>query len=329
MTATASSVLRPHTQGVGDMKVAMLLLAIASLVVLLIAAPFFLYPIMVMKFLCFALFACAFNLLLGYVGLLSFGHSAFFGMASYVSAYGAKSLGLTPELAIIAGTFTAAVMGLCFGALAIRRQGIYFAMITLGLAQMIYFLCIQASFTGGEAGIQAVPRGALFGLINLANDRTLYVVVCVIFLAGVLSVYRIVNSPFGQALRMIRDNEQRAISLGYDPMRYKLLAFVLSAALAGLAGATKAIVFQFATLTDVHWAMSAEPILMTLVGGLGTFAGPIVGAGVIVLMQNMLTGIGTWSVFIQGAVFVLCVLLLRDGIVGRLSTLWRLGGRDR
>lgn len=304
---------------------AMLLpIAMAGLVALLVVAPLFLYPIMVMKFLCFALFACAFNLLLGYVGLLSFGHSAFFGMAAYVAAYGSKAWGLTPELAIVGGTTVAAVMGLCFGALAIRRQGIYFAMITLGLAQMVYFLCVQASFTGGEAGIQAVPRGAFLGIVNLADDRAMYVFVCIVFLAGVLAIYRIVNSPFGQILRMIRDNEQRAVSLGYDPKSYKLLAFVLSASLAGLAGATKAIVFQFATLTDVHWAMSAEPILMTLVGGLGTFSGPIVGAAVIVLMQNLLTGIGTWSVFVQGTIFVLCVLLLRDGIVGRAAKVARL-----
>ncbi len=288
--------------------------------VTLLVAPLLFYPVFLMKVLCFALFACAFNLLLGYGGLLSFGHAAYFGMASYVTAYTAKVWGLTPELAILLGAAVAALLGLVFGALAIRRQGIYFAMITLALAQMVFFFSLQAPrFTGGEDGIQAVPRGNLFGLISLADDRALYYVVAAIFFAGLLLIYRIIHSPFGQVLKAIRDNEPRAISLGYRTNHYKLMVFVLSAALAGVGGATKAIVFQLASLTDVHWTMSGEVVLMTLVGGMGTVFGPIAGALVIVTMENYLATLGAWVTVIQGVIFVICVLLFREGIIGVLG----------
>lgn len=288
--------------------------------VLLALAPFVLYPVFVMKVLCFALFALAFNLLLGYGGLLSFGHAAYFGMASYVCAYTAKIWGLSPELAILAGTAVAAALGALFGSLAIRRQGIYFAMITLALAQMVYFFSLQTpKFTGGEDGIQAVPRGRLFGMVDLADDRTLYWLVATIFMAGLLLMYRIIHSPFGQVCKAIRDNEPRAISLGYRVNQYKLAVFVLSASLAGLAGATKAIVFQLASLTDVHWSMSGEVVLMTLVGGLGTVFGPIVGAVIIVSMQNYLASLGAWVTVVQGIVFVICVLTFREGILGLIA----------
>ncbi len=283
-------------------------------------APFVAYPVFVMKVLCFALFALAFNLLLGYGGLLSFGHAAYFGMASYVSAYAAKVWGFNPEFAILLGAGVAALLGLAFGALAIRRQGIYFAMITLALAQMVFFFSLQTPrFTGGEDGIQSVPRGRLFGLIDLADDRTLYWLVAAIFFGGLLLIYRIIHSPFGQVCKAIRDNEPRAISLGYRANQYKLAVFVLSATLAGLAGATKAIVFQLASLTDVHWSMSGEVVLMTLVGGLGTVFGPIIGALVIVAMQNYLATFGAWVTVIQGVIFVICVLLFREGIVGVIA----------
>jgi branched-chain amino acid transport system permease protein len=291
----------------------------AGLAIVALAAPFLVYPIFAMKVLCFALFASAFNLLLGYVGLLSFGHAAFFGMASYMSAHAAKAWGATPEIAILVGTAVAALIGLIFGALAIRRQGIYFAMITLALAQMVYFFALQIPFTGGEDGIQAVPRGRLFGLIDLANDTTLYYVVAVIFMAGFLFIYRVIHSPFGHVLKAIRENETRAISLGYAVNRYKLMVFVISAALAGVAGATKAIVFQLASLTDVHWTMSGDVILMTLIGGVGTILGPFVGAVIVVGMTNYLAGFGAWVTVIEGVVFVACVLLFRHGIVGVLS----------
>lgn len=290
-----------------------------GLAVLLVAAPMVLYPVYLMKVLCFALFALAFNLLLGYGGLLSFGHAAYFGMASYLSAYSAKMWGLTPELAILLGTATAALLGLIFGSLAIRRQGIYFSMITLALAQMAFFFALQAKFTGGEDGIQAVPRGALFGVIPLDDDRAMYALVAVVFFFGMLAIYRIIHSPFGQVLKAIRDNENRAVSLGYRVNQYKLAVFVLSATLAGLAGATKAIVFQLASLTDVHWSMSGEVVLMTLVGGMGTVFGPIVGALVIVTMETYLAQFGAWVTVIQGCVFVLCVLLFREGVVGLIA----------
>jgi branched-chain amino acid transport system permease protein len=299
-------------------------LIFAGLAVLLVVAPFGLYPVFLMKVLCFALFACAFNLLLGYGGLLSFGHAAYFGMASYVSAYTAKHWGLTPEIAIVLGTVVAALLGLLFGALAIRRQGIYFAMITLALAQMVYFFSLQTPrFTGGEDGIQGVPRGHLFGVISLADDRVIYYLVAAIFFLGLLLIYRVIHSPFGQVLKAIRDNEPRAISLGYRANQYKLMVFVLSATLAGLGGATKAIVFQLASLTDVHWTMSGEVVLMTLVGGMGTVFGPIVGALVIVTMENYLATLGAWVTVVQGAIFVTCVLLFREGIVGVIGRLVR------
>jgi branched-chain amino acid transport system permease protein len=293
-----------------------LFIGLAAVVLL---APFLVYPIFAMKVLCFALFASAFNLLLGYVGLLSFGHAAFFGMASYISAHAARVWGWTPEIAILSGTVVSALIGLVFGALAIRRQGIYFAMITLALAQMVYFFALQIPFTGGEDGIQAVPRGRLFGVIDLANDTILYYVVAVIFMAGFLFIYRVVHSPFGHVLKAIRENETRAISLGYAVNRYKLVVFVLSAALSGLGGATKAIVFQLASLTDVHWTMSGDVILMTLIGGVGTIIGPFVGALILVGMTNDLASFGAWVTVIEGLVFVACVLLFRHGIVGVLS----------
>jgi branched-chain amino acid transport system permease protein len=281
-----------------------------------LVAPFFLYPVFLMKVMCFGLFACAFNLLLGYTGLLSFGHAAYFGGASYLSAHAAKVWGLSPELAILCGVGAAVILGLAIGALAIRRQGIYFAMVTLAFAQMVFFFSLQAPFTGGEDGIQAVPRGHLFGLINLRADFNLYFVVLAIVLGGMLAIYRIVHSPFGQVLKAIRENEARAISLGYRVNRYKLATFVLSAGFAGLAGATKAIVFQLASLTDVHWSMSGEVVLMTLIGGMGTVFGPLVGAAIIVTMQNYLATMGAWVTVIQGVIFVVCVLLFREGIIG-------------
>jgi branched-chain amino acid transport system permease protein len=287
----------------------------------IVVAPFILYPVYLMKVMCFALFACAFNLLIGYVGLLSFGHAAFFGMGGYIGGHAAKVFGLTPELAILAGGLLAAILGAGFGWLAIRRAGIYFAMITLALAQMVYFFCLQAPFTGGEDGIQQIPRGRLVGTLPLANDLTLYWVVAAIFLAGFLLVFRIVHSPFGQVLKAIRDNEPRAISLGYSTERYKLLAFVLSAGLSGVAGATKAIVFGIATLTDVNWPMSGEVVLMTLLGGMGTIFGPVAGALTIITMQNYLAQYGAWVTIIQGAIFVACVLAFRRGLVGELARL--------
>jgi branched-chain amino acid transport system permease protein len=294
-------------------------LAFLLMAAVFIVAPFVVYPLFIMKVMCFALFACAFNLLIGYVGLLSFGHAMFFGLAAYGAAHAAKVWTLTPELAILFGTACAAVLGLAVGALAIRRQGIYFAMITLALAQMVFFFCLQAPFTGGEDGIQAVPRGKFLGLVDLSNNMAMYVFVLAIFLGGFLLIYRVVHSPFGQVLKAIRENESRAISLGYDVDRYKLLAFVLSATLAGLAGATKAIVFQLASLTDVHWTMSGEVVLMTLLGGLGTVFGPVVGAAVIISMQNYLAQLGAWVTVVQGVIFVVCVLAFRRGIVGEIG----------
>jgi branched-chain amino acid transport system permease protein len=316
-------------------------IAFVLMVAILIAAPAYFYPVSVMKALCFALFACAFNLLIGYVGLLSFGHALFFGYGAYVAAHLAK-VGtiaipywaghwlviplppLPPEIAILGGTVAGGVLGLIAGAIAIRRQGIYFAMITLALAQMMYFFAVQAPFTHGEDGIQAVPRGKLFGLFDLSNQMTMYVAVLVIFLAGFLLIYRIINSPFGEVLKAIRENEPRAISLGYRTERYKLAAFVMSATLAGLAGGTKAIVFQLASLTDVDWPMSGEVVLMTLVGGLGTVFGPVVGAFVIIAMQDNLAHYGQWVTVIQGVIFVACVLLFRRGIVGELANYFRI-----
>jgi branched-chain amino acid transport system permease protein len=299
-------------------------IAFLIMVAVLIVAPFFVYPLFLMQALCFALFACAFNLLIGYVGLLSFGHALYFGWASYLAAHSAKVWGFPPELAILTGTLTAAALGVVAGALAIRRQGIYFAMITLALAQMMYFFAVQAKFTGGEDGIQSVPRGKMFGVLNLADQTTMYVVVLVIFLAGFLFIHRVINSPFGEVLKAIRENEPRAISLGYKTDRYKLVAFVLSATLAGVAGSTKAIVLQIASLTDVDWPMSGEVVLMTLVGGLGTIFGPVAGAFVIIAMQNFLNALDQWVIVIQGIIFVLCVLLFRRGIVGEIAHLLRI-----
>jgi branched-chain amino acid transport system permease protein len=294
-------------------------IAFVAMALLLALAPTVVYPIFMMKVMCFALFACAFNLLIGFGGLLSFGHAMFLGSAGYASAHAAKIWGFTPELAILFGTGCAALLGWLAGMLAIRRQGIYFAMITLALAQMVFFFCLQAKFTGGEDGIQAVPRGRLFGLVELSQPLAMYALVLLIFLGGFLLIYRTIHSPFGQVLKAIRENEARATSLGYDTDRYKLLAFVLSATLAGLAGATKALVFQLASLTDVHWTMSGEVVLMTLLGGMGTVFGPVIGAAVIITMQNYLAQLGAWVTIVQGGIFVVCVLAFRRGIVGELG----------
>jgi len=293
--------------------------AFVIMVALLVVAPMVIYPMFVMQALCFALFACAFNLLIGYVGLLSFGHALYFGWASYLAAHSAKVWGFPPELAILTGTLTACALGIFAGALAIRRQGIYFAMITLALAQMMFFFALQAKFTGGEDGIQSVPRGKLFGSIDLTDTTNMYITVLVIFLAGFLLIYRIIHSPFGEVLKAIRENEARAISLGYKTDRYKLVAFVLSAALAGLAGSTKAIVLQIASLTDVDWPMSGEVVLMALVGGLGTVFGPVAGAFIVIAMQNYLAQVGQWVTVIQGVIFVACVLAFRRGVIGEIA----------
>ncbi|WP_210184153.1 branched-chain amino acid ABC transporter permease [Aureimonas jatrophae] len=283
---------------------------------LLAVAPFVFYPIFLMKILCFALFAAAFNLLLGYTGLLSFGHAAFFGGAAYVTAHAVKVWGLSPELGVLAGALAAGVLGLAMGYLAIRRQGIYFAMVTLALSQMVFFVCLQAPFTGGEDGLQGVPRGRLFGLVDLGDPVAMYFFVLAVFLFGIFAVYRIVHSPFGTILRSIRENENRAISLGYSVGAYKLAAFTMSAALAGLAGGTKALVFQFATLTDVTWQMSGEVILMSLLGGIGTMLGPVVGAGLVVVIQNSFATSAFPITVITGLIFMACVLLFRRGLVG-------------
>jgi len=283
---------------------------------LLLLAPFFFYPIFLMKLLCFALFACAFNLLLGYTGLLSFGHATFFGGAAYFTAYTVKAWGLPPELGILVGVAGAAFLGLVMGYIAIRRQGIYFAMITLALSQMFFFFCLQAEFTEGEDGIQSVPRGHLLGFIDLNDSTNMYFFVLAVFIIGLLIIWRFINSPFGMILKSIRENEQRAVSLGYSVARYKLGAFVMSAALAGLAGAVKSLVFQFATLTDVAWQMSGEVILMTLLGGIGTLIGPIFGAGLVVTLQNYLATSEFPVTTITGVVFMVCVLIFRRGIIG-------------
>ena len=295
-----------------------------AVAVLALAAPWFAYPVFLMTALCFALFACAFNLLLGYAGLMSFGHAMFFGMAGYFYGHVENAWDMPPELGLLAGVAGAALLGLVTGALAIRRQGIYFAMITLAFAQMVYFFCIQAPFTHGEDGLQGIVRKPLLGgLIPTKDDRVLYYVVLAIFLFGYGAIYRFIHSPFGQVLKAIRDNEQRALSLGYHADRYKLLAFVLSAALAGLAGATKAMVLQFATLTDVSAAMSGEVVLMALVGGLGTIVGPVVGAFIIVTMQNYLASFGEFVLVIQGFIFVVIVLGARRGLVGEFAAWWK------
>jgi branched-chain amino acid transport system permease protein len=287
---------------------------------LLIVAPFIgLYPIFVMNALCFAIFACAFNLLLGYTGLLSFGHAAYFAAAAYTTGWLVRSAGWPPELGVLAGTLLAAATGLLVGLIAIRRQGIYFAMITLAMAQMVYFVFLQAPFTGGEDGLQGVPRGKLLGLLPLADDKVMYFVVLAVFVAVFLFIIRVVHSPYGQVLKAIRENEPRAVSLGYDVDRYKLLAFVLSTGLAGLAGALKTLVLGFATLSDAHWSLSGEVVLMTLLGGMGTFAGPVLGAFTIIGLQNFLADrVGSWVTVIIGAIFVVCVVAFRRGFVGEL-----------
>ena len=294
-------------------------IGIAVMAALFAAAPLVVYPVFMMKAMCFALFACAFNLLLGFGGLLSFGHAMFLGTAGYAAAHAAKVWGLSPELAILFGTACAFALSIVTGLLAIRRLGIYFAMITLALAQMIFFFYLQSSFTGGEDGIQSVPRGRLFGFIDLSNIWAMYYTTFVVFIAGFLLIYRVIHSPFGQVLKSIRENEARATSLGYDSVRYKFMAFMLSGTLAGLAGATKALVFQLASLTDVHWTMSGEVVLMTLLGGLGTIFGPVVGAFIIITMENYLAQLGAWVTVVQGAIFVVCVLTFRRGVVGEIA----------
>ena len=299
-------------------------IAFLILIGLIVVLPFAgIYPVFLMKVLCFALFACAFNLLIGYVGLMSFGHAAFFGMGSYVTAWTAKNWGLSPELAILVGGFTGAGLGVVFGWLAIRRQGIYFAMITLALAQMVFFFCLQAPFTGGEDGIQQVPRGNLFGFISLRPDMTMYWLVAAVFVLCFLAIHRTVHSPFGQVLKAIRENEPRATSLGYRTDDYKLIAFVLSCFIAGIAGGTKSLVFGIATLTDVNYSMSGEVVLMTLLGGLGTIYGPVAGAAVIVGLENYLAQFGAWVTVTQGAIFVVCVLAFRRGIIGEIGALFK------
>ncbi|PIF73895.1 amino acid/amide ABC transporter membrane protein 2 (HAAT family) [Variovorax sp. 54] len=307
----------------------------ALLLVALVLAPFFgAYPVFVMKLMCFALFAAAFNLLLGYTGLLSFGHAAFLGGSAYVAGHAIKVWGLTPELGLIAGTLTGALLGWLFGVLAIRRQGIYFAMITLALAQMMFFVALQAKFTGGEDGLQGVPRGKLFGVIDLSNDLTMYYVALVVVVLAFLLIVRTIHSPFGQVLKGIKENEPRALSLGYDVGRFKLLAFVISAALSGLAGSLKTLVLGFATLSDVHWTASGQVILMTLVGGLGTLSGPLVGSAVVVLLENKIGELGSFLArittidwfntlgesvtMVTGLIFVICVLAFRKGIMGEI-----------
>lgn len=302
-----------HRQGI------VYLLGLAALLL----APLVVYPVLMMKVLCFALFACAFNLLLGFAGLLSFGHAAFLGSAAYATGYAMTQWAVTPEIGLLFGVASAAALGAVFGALAIRRQGIYFAMITLALAQMVFFFCLQAPFTGGEDGLQGVPRGVLFGVLPLADDSVMYYFVVAVFVLGFWMIRRTIHSPFGQVLKAIRENEPRALSLGYEVDRYKLLAFVLSAALAGLAGATKTLVLGFATLTDVHWATSGEVVLMTLVGGVGTIVGPVIGALLIIVLQNELSDkVGPWVSVIMGVIFITCVLAFRRGIVGEIAARW-------
>jgi branched-chain amino acid transport system permease protein len=296
-----------------------------ALLLFALVAPFFLYPVFLAKLLCFALFACAFNLMLGYVGLLSFGHAAFLGTGGYVTGWLMMNSGLSPELSILLGTVAAGVLGAIYGKLSVKREGIYFAMVTLALSQLVFFIYLQAPFTGGEDGMQGVPRGNLFGFIDLSDNLSMYYFVLAIFLFGFWLIHRTIHSPFGQVLKAIRENEPRATSLGYNVNDYKWVAFTISAALAGLAGSTKTLVFQLASLTDVHWHMSGEVVLMTLVGGVGTILGPVVGAGVIVTMQNYLSGgeLGNYIHIIMGFIFVVCVLAFRSGIVGELQKVWK------
>jgi branched-chain amino acid transport system permease protein len=300
------------------------MIAFVIMTALLLIVPFTgVYPFFVMQALCFALLACAFNLLIGYGGLLSFGHAMFLGTAGYITAHALKVWGLSPELGILVGTAGAAALGVITGVVAIRRQGIYFAMITLALSQLLYFIYLQTPFTHGEDGIQGIPQGRLFGFLNLTNPTVLYYVVLAGFLLGFLLIFRAINSPFGEVLKAIRENEPRAISLGYKTDQYKLLAYILSGTLAGFAGSLKVFVAQNASLTDVHWSMSGEIVLMTLVGGLGTIFGPVVGAFVITAMQQYLAGYGQWVTVIQGVIFVACVLAFRRGIIGEIAHLLR------
>jgi branched-chain amino acid transport system permease protein len=308
----------PATTAQGDSG-SLLKVAFVAMLAFFVLAPFVVYPVFLMKVMCFALFACAFNLLIGFGGLLSFGHAMFLGTAGYASAHAAKVWGLSPELAVLFATGCSIVLGYITGLLAIRRQGIYFAMITLALAQMVFFFYLQAPFTGGEDGIQAVPRGHLFGLIDLSQTWAMYTFVSVIFFGAFLMIWRIVHSPFGQVLKAIRENEPRATSLGYDTDRFKLMAYVLSAGFAGLAGAVKALLFQLASLTDVYWTMSGEVVLMTLLGGMGTLFGPVIGAAIIITMQNYLAQLGAWVTVVQGVIFVVCVLAFRRGVIGEIS----------
>jgi branched-chain amino acid transport system permease protein len=311
------------------------ILAVLAMLALIVGSYWWFYPVFLMKVLCFALFASAFNLLVGYVGLLSFGHAAYFGMGAYITAWTVKAWGLSSSVGILLGGLTGAVLGVALGWLAIRRQGLYFAMITLALAQMVYFFCVQAPFTGGEDGIQQVPRGEVLGVIipgvltispglPLTSDLAMYIYVAVIFVAGFLFIHRIIHSPFGQVLKAIRENEPRAVSLGYRTDDFKLIAFVLSAFLAGIAGGTKSLVFGIATLTDVHWTMSGQVVLMTLLGGLGTIFGPLVGAVVVSSMEFFLAPIGAWVTVVQGAIFVAAVLMFRRGIIGEIGAFFRL-----
>jgi branched-chain amino acid transport system permease protein len=301
-----------------------------ALIILGLLAPYVVYPVFMMKLLCFALFASAFNLLLGYTGLLSFGHAAFFGGASYIAGYLVKNSGLTPELGVLAGTLFAGFLGFFVGSLAIRRQGIYFAMVTLALAQIIYFISLKAPFTGGEDGLQGIPRGRLFGLIDLNHvyhlggsplGLNLYYFIFIMFCLGFWIIHRTIHSPFGQVLKAIRENEPRAVSLGYKVERFKLIAFIISAALAGMAGAMKSLVFQLASLTDVSWHTSGEVVLMTLLGGVGTVLGPLAGAFTVVTLQSELSSVGSWITVIIGGIFVICVLLFRHGFIGELGRL--------
>jgi branched-chain amino acid transport system permease protein len=312
--APSSATVQAPRGAMGHMRVAFLLMA-----AFFVLAPAVVYPVFLMKVMCFALFACAFNLLIGFGGLLSFGHAMFLGTAGYASAHAAKVWGLTPELALLFATACACLLAWVTGMLAIRRQGIYFAMITLALSQMVFFFYLQAPFTGGEDGIQAVPRGRLFGVFDLTNVTAMYVFVLVVFLGGFLLIWRIVHSPFGQVLKAIRENEPRAVSLGYDTDRYKLLAYVLSGTVAGWRGAPKSLVFQLASLTDVHWSMSGEVVLMTLLGGLGTLFRSVVGAAIIITMQILLAQLGAWVTVVQGVIFVVCVLAFRRGVVGEIA----------
>lgn len=291
-----------------------------------IAAPLVFHPLLAMQILCFALFAAAFNLLAGYLGLISFGHAAFFGVGAYISGYAVKTWHLPTEIGILSGMVTAALMGVIFGYLAIKRQGVYFAMITLALAQLVYFICHQSPFTGGEDGMPGIPRGNLFGVISLSNSLVMYGFVLVIVAFGLAIIYRTVNSPFGLLLQAIRDNDQRAVSLGYEIERAKLLAFVLSATLTGLAGATKAIVFQFASQTDILWATSGIPVLASLIGGIGTLPGPVIGAAIMVALENLLVGLGEWVFFVQGAIFVFVVMFFRRGVYGEILAFLDRGG---